>query len=448
MTSEALAEQTEGIQLFIDQDDSGQVDSVVPVRWCISKELASQLQEADVQYPFMLLVITNGSNEMGRYVVPLMREMTYIRFSRPGINMVHATVVWKNNNTRSSDLPNRKLLDTRDRANVIISYRLGYDALLAQREVIDAMIPETDIIGEIEELQARRAKIIELLNEEFNKPYDSARLYESIDGVNRSTQETTLRVDVPAVMFAKEPPRIMKWFGTRYPIWNKAAVDQCHLRRRALITAATLPIVAPFVLLVALFATVINFSAATVLLVSGRRGIDFRPLRHPLTYAPAYAWDELGPSVWFMKKNTISYLDDDNVPRHATIYSRRSVVIRGINPFTVGIAVIGGCIISVLLNSLLWILACVGALLMGVLLATLFIRFFPDSWWERRKQRRKERQKAKMAELRAKRTEQLQQLACNTLPRPVNVAALPPEQQTIRLRFNQLKAKVCKPYAK
>lgn len=456
MTSEALVEQTEGIQLFIDQDESGQVDSVVPVRWCISKELASQLQADDIQYPFMLLVITNGANEMGRYVVPLTREMAYIRFSRPGINTVHATVVWKGNSTRSSDLPNRVILDTRNHIDLISIHQSGYDALLAEREAIDARQLETEDIEEMEALEARRAEIVQQLGTEINKPYDSARLYGSFDGVRRSSQETTLQVDVPAAMFAKEPPRLIKWLGTLYRGWDKDAVDQCHLRRRALFTAVTLPIVAPIALVIALLATVINLNVAAVLLVSGRRGIDFRPLRHPLRYPPTLAWDDLGPSIWFLEKYTINYGDDQN-PDLVVDYRRQPALMRTINPLTITMVTVVGLVLYFLfIDAVAFLVAPLVALVsLGLITEVIKLivnRFFPDSWWEDRKKRRqerqKEREKAKIAELRAKRAEQLKQLSCNAQPRPADVAALPPEQQTIRLRFDRFKAQVCKPYAK
>ena len=93
--STALEDRTEeALSLFVDQDEEGQVDSVVPIRWCISRATAEMIQRVEIENPQLVIVVENAGKEMDRYIVPLEALMCFIRFRRPGHNIVHATIMW------------------------------------------------------------------------------------------------------------------------------------------------------------------------------------------------------------------------------------------------------------------------------------------------------------------------------------------------------------------
>ena len=124
-------EQSEAIQLFTIQDQNGQVDSVVPLRWCISRETAHMLQGGKIGEPYLLIAIENCGQEMGRYLVPLTAEMCYIQFRRPGENILHATIVWSGqfNDQKVEEVFSKKNDYGGYMADVITSFRPGVEAL-------------------------------------------------------------------------------------------------------------------------------------------------------------------------------------------------------------------------------------------------------------------------------------------------------------------------------
>ena len=73
-----------------------------------------------------------------------------------------------------------------------------------------------------------------------------------------------------------------------------------------------------------------------------------------------------------------------------------------------------------------------------------------DFFRERRRQAKEASEKAKKAEQKRRDEEfakELEQLSCSNASREVSVAALPKERQTVYLRFQNLKSKVCRPFA-
>lgn len=105
---EDKVEQVAPIKLLVKQDPSGQVDSVVYMEWCISEAIKDYLLEQDVAKPFMLLVVSHQAEETDRYVVDLKAGAQYVRFRHPGVNTVHATIVWDDDSN-----PKRTLFRTR-----------------------------------------------------------------------------------------------------------------------------------------------------------------------------------------------------------------------------------------------------------------------------------------------------------------------------------------------
>src|SRR3989344_8581295 len=82
-------------QLLTSMPEGGVADSVIPLRWCVSRETSQELMERRVFNPHILIVVVNGDREVSRYLVPLTAEMRYVEFHKPGRNTVYATIVWR-----------------------------------------------------------------------------------------------------------------------------------------------------------------------------------------------------------------------------------------------------------------------------------------------------------------------------------------------------------------
>ena len=75
----------------------------VPIRWCTGRKLLKKFKEEGVLLPHLLIIVTHGSNhqEVGRKLVPLNQLMEYMDFHSSGEHRIQATIVWhKNGDTR------------------------------------------------------------------------------------------------------------------------------------------------------------------------------------------------------------------------------------------------------------------------------------------------------------------------------------------------------------
>jgi hypothetical protein len=234
-------------------------------------------------------------------------------------------------------------------------------------------------------------------------------------------------------MFAKEPPAWLQSWVSFFD--DSEAKDQCHFRRRAILALTLGPL--------GFFLTmgVIRPLWVLTLLLFGRRDVNYKPLVHPFSADTEDIAITLGPSRWWKKESGRS----------------RSVFFRFINPPTL----VGALAISWLfwkmgeVPFLAMLILLMGFLLFGGLgtLAILGLKRWYRSLedaalrMEFGRHQREEREKLSEGE-RRRRAEffELETLACNGL-REARLAALPREKRTVYLRFQELKARVCRPYA-
>jgi|GEM_PF-3526356 len=570
MSSTTDLGQVEAIRLFTSQADGGQMDSVVPLRWCLSQPAVQQLASSEVKRPYLLVVIENEGQEMERYVFSAWDQMRYIQFRRPGNNVVHAAVVWG-----EGDQSPRKVLLKKDgqgkykqevlrprHIHLEDVLRPRLESLKEEQERVDAEIEdaaqerrksrnerhrasrvndqvgallaelddEEELLHESTSLVADTAHYLGLLRErlgtepgatspeEVDDPElveQSVRLtaeigqleaaieeaegatpdeyvFQSYLGLRRVTGVGQLVVEVPAAMFAPEPPSLMKKLAELYT-WERKPRDQCNFRRRALITAATLPLFTVWVGLL----LVVNAALAAVLLIAGKRNINYTPFRHPCTEGPWALWDDLEPSFWLTTRKPY---EDDPSKFH---YENRSIMRRAVSPpVVIGLAVVLTTIDVVLTETGVLQKAGVGkvdiwkviliavfgppvAVFVGGAIAVIFAILYnglqgaikllsllaprraKKSAEELAARRRREEaaklreKKAKEAaesakrdaEAAAKRRERealeasLRELSCSHSSSEVSIAALPKERRTVVLRYEDLKARVCKPFA-
>lgn len=455
----------EALSLILEQHDDGQVDSSVPIRWCISRETAKMIEEKGILDPQLVIVIEQGGQELRRYVVPLEQQMHWIQFSRPGENVIRATIMWP---ATDDDTSVKKVLTSKNdegnyKAALVSTSQPKVEALDSQLSNLEDEEWELDAGEEnIEEamasIRARRDKL-KASREEIKKfePVQT-HMRNNFSALSRIDYEFQLGVMVPDEMFAKEPPRWMQWLGTKYKYWNGAAKDQCDLRRRAIWTACTLPFyyafwaVAGLVVLVVYAVVAVVKSALSLFfivisLIGGVRNINYKPLFHPLDLNPdAVEWGNK-PSFWWSKKVKHEYQTGGEY----YTYEPRHPVFAVLNPPVVLVLGAVAFVLYLLLSRSLWetIVTIIGAIFVVVVVAigVLASGAIADKKAARAKQREREEKEAKERQKETLRKE-LEQLACSTASREVKISALPKERRTVHLRFQAFKASVCKPFAR
>lgn len=440
----------EPLQLFVDQDPNGQVDSVVPVRWCISAEVARQIKTLEINDPQLLIVISNDEEEVDRRVVSLWNQMEYIQFRRPGANKIHAAILWSPDGYQVV----RAKVNARDDDG-------GYKMPLIGRsqpkvERLEARHQEVDNMSSLQFKQRKRMlrKLDCRIKDARETEEEVFGMRSSFDSIKRLNAEAEFDVFVPEEMFAKEPPTWMRWLGEFFDFWPRTkAVDQCDLRRRAILSACLLPFWGVWkVLQVALWATwwLVNLLNLVVMLLVGMRSIDFK-----YVFADGsppgieVMWQDAEPSVWWYRKRVESY---------GTYYDRRLSILSVINPVVFILACVVGYGIARfgLVNDLLQGLMFALSVVLGTAVA-IGLTLFVSPWISRRSEARaKEKEETqKLQEQRdvlASRTRlerELADLTCDAaLTAPVTIDALPKRRRTAHLRFQATKASVCRPFAR
>lgn len=447
--SAQATEQQAAIELIVEQDPEGQVAANVPVRWRISNEMVQTLAEQAVADPYMLLVVTNGEREMDRHLVPLKAGMTYLQMRRPGTNVIHAAIVWR---VMGEDSVKRIINAKDDYGNYKLDLVRRFVPGLAEvRQQIEELHERMDW-GNADKQTKRELKALKLQRDVLQLMDDVYGLFDGFRAFGRSAEGDEIRVEVPEVMFAKEPPAWMNWLGTLYK-WPRKAQDQCDLRRRALVTALSLPLAVPVVVVVAAFAAVawlaFKLSAVMVtgvLLFFGKRGLDYSVIYEWDNFDLKDIWYRAKPSVWLYKKTEIerpSGWDSSYIVRE-TEYVRRNVAFAFINPPFMVLSFI----ISLGLNSMIGgsgsvsvnaVGAVLGAVVVG-LVASLAVK-----WQQKRKASANDKKKVVNPEQKNKLERDLILLTSGGSAR---LSDLPTRQRSVRLRYLHLKAAVCKPFAK
>ncbi|MFZ5559565.1 MAG: hypothetical protein ACOZAL_02120 [Patescibacteria group bacterium] len=391
-------------------------DAVIPIRWCLNRKELEELKERGAENPHLLLVTVHDKKEVDRYLIPLNQMLAYIQFHKPGENRILATVAWWWEGKT-------------DKLKGYFLERSSYGGY--EHSILD---------------------------------YEKKNFHSDLEG-HRLGQQTEITVVVPAELFAKEPPSwerkwVNLWFETR-------SRDQCQYRRRRMIAYTIQP---PLVLLFTVFISVFRFLAASVLLFLGKRGVDLKPIIHPFWYH--------SDDVWKYTKASVFSRNAKGKKRHWLITFFSPPVFLGFLAIVIGARFIFPSLFP--LFTLQWWYYPLGALIVMVgiavvvyalfalvffipySLATLILRLLKVAvvkpWSEQRKARweqareKKEEKEWKETEKRRRveeqrRAELEQLLACDGEFTP-KLSALPKEKQTFYLRFQDLKARVCKPYAR
>ena len=443
MTSQAI-EEVEDIHLFIKQNAEGQVDATTPISWNVSQEIVQELEKKGAWNPCLLIGIANDGVEVGRYVVPLKNGMQYVQFTRPGKNVVYSTIIWTSSSYKE-DQPAPALLGS-------------------TWQIFDTHYPESDkVAAQIDAFYDRHGRDSEVLSDETREEVEA--LFEQRRKIQQKEQEVVkglggdypnslrrteahaeIAVNVPGEMFAQEPPRWMKWLGNLWD-WHTQPRDQCQLRRRALMTGAALPFVGLVIALAFIVMEVVLLTGTGVMLLFGMRDIDFSPIRHPFSGSPQRIWSGVSPSVFLYRR-----MERDG-SWHGYRYEARAVPFLLIYPPFMLFCIIAGAVT--------WYFDVFGTILIGAAIAAavgvVFVAVVSCINWIGPKisvafDDKKEQRKLKKEELEKSNplsTQLAPFTALNGTTQPVKrLRDLPKEQRTVALRYQGLKAAVCKPFAK
>lgn len=377
------------------EHDSGPLlaEAVLPVRWCINPDLREKLKEHAALSPHVLFSIWHGDIERERVLVPLQAEMAYLRFHRPGENTVRATVVW-------DSAGNARWLKRRVGARDCGEWMI---------ELMGGFYPW------------------EYIPDGHFRTHFGSGMY-SLGGNEERV------VNVPREMFAPDPPKWLDAYIHFFPWFERKPEDQCGWRRRAVVALIS----APVFLLVQVLRTAFLVAVIGALWLMGRSPVRYNLLWHPLRGATAILGD-LGPSRWY---------------RHRGFWGW---ALRIVNPATVFVVGLIGSVLAVfgVLSAVLEVVpyVVVGALiafvgdLAGSTLAdrhgkpgakskALVERF--GLWWAEQEVRRRQKQTAKVVST-------IESMVCNGARTP-SISALPKDRRTVQLRYQNLKAKVCRPF--
>jgi hypothetical protein len=444
--SAQTTQQAPAIELIVEQDKEGQVAANVPLRWKISPEMAQNLAQKGVE-PFMLLIIANDGYETDRYLVPLKVGMTFLQMRRPGTGTIYATIVWQKD---GEDSVKKIVLRKDDYGNYMFEpLRWFKPGLAAVERRLDELIEivrlhdtdeESTALASLKsERKQLRAQLEILLNQE-----EVFGLFDGFRAIERSTESDQINIEVPEAMFAADPPRWMTWLGTFYK-WPRKAQDQCDLRRRALLTAASLPFVVPIVVVLGVIVgagwlafKLVAVLVTAVLLFFGVRNLD---------YSVIYEWDnfELGdiwrytePSFWLYKK-VIVEVEQPHANHSYTVtkYEPRNLAFTWISPPVLVFFVS----LQLILNGF-----AMSSLLYGIgfpVVLALLTPFFAK--WLKRRKAGASKESVITEEKRSKLEHELILL---TAGGSAKLSDLPTGQRTVRLRYLNLKATVCKPFAR
>ncbi len=408
------------------------------MRWCLNRGDFAFLQKHHAKNLHMLIVVAYENGKEDRYLVPLEEVMTFITFRYPGNHTIFAKVVWHD------------------------------DFRALSHQLLNG--PRKGIYDQ------------ELLNRDRTALHRFSRmglfgymLDELLDGSPEDDQTIT----VAREYFAKEPPRwIWRWanFWFDFPPY-----DQCAFRRRVILAFTLQPA------LVALYLTarfICQVAMTLILAAGGMRGLHPKNLFHPWSTSfwdfyqkreyeadilKRFLWNR--HSSWFLEKA-------DGSSRH----SLTTLGLCALHPICLLLYWITlehySRLYHMTYAQLLW------AALAGLagLALTLIVKIFTSVWMtiaaliiclfvglsifgsrilnylQIRSQKiyLQQQEAAAKPDFQAMLARQEMEhfntlyrvMACTRAPKEVSLDTLPAEKRTIKLRYFDLKAHLCKPFAR
>ena len=229
-----------------------------------------------------------------------------------------------------------------------------------------------------------------------------------------------ISVEVPVNCFAPEPSDLEKsWVNWLFPT---KCLDQCEFRRRRLFAYT----VQPFIML---FNMMVRTLLTLVALLVGMRGFNVQWMLHPLR-------DPFSDVIELFSGGTVFVSNNSEV----SVW-KRYVLVPLMPPILAALGGLGYLFHRLHLWKVPFIAACVLLTLGLVVVLGLYAWGKFTNYMDRRAE------EAANAPLWYLEEEEMNMLVCNGEPRPLTVDALPAKKRTIRLRFQDLKSRVCRPFS-
>lgn len=223
-----------------------------------------------------------------------------------------------------------------------------------------------------------------------------------------------VKVFVPAECFAPEPPEWEKAWVNHF--LSSKVIDQCAFRRRRLFAYT----VQPVIMLFNLFWRLVALLWASLF---GLRGWSMQPLLHPLTYSMIDATNvgDISEGTYFVGRGENVYLNYAPLPFMPIFLPIYYFIWKSH-------AVLGVSLV---------LLICAVAVLMG------FATYFLRNWYHDYSIRAEKNSKAWYMD-----EEEMNYILCSANgTKATSLKQLPFAKRTLRLRFQDLKTKVCRPFS-
>jgi hypothetical protein len=369
---------------------------VVVVRWCLEPKDLATLRDRNVRNARILLVIAYDNRSEDRYLAPLEQVIEYLSFKRPGHHHVFGAIVWNSE-------------------------------------------------GDVKQIERFYWKKVN------SRTYDNDVLTYERNGLREDgdrTEAAEFEVTIPKEHFPKEPPawlkRIVQW-GYSYP-----AVDECEFRKRLSITPVKL-------FFAAIWAVITTFIRALLALIFGGvitlRGVDYKAIVRPWLYDIKEVLDDMESRSWAFHKENGDFCGWKSIVIFPPFYLVLYLVLL-LTKHILHRSYLGAMLwyMRLLLHSVWWI----GGIAVATGIVFLVVNAHRrgaqgDGRWEKERQRQLARDRAKRLAAQEREAELVrlsELLSCKTTPVVPALSAVPRAQRTFYLRYHNLKAKVCRPFAR
>ncbi len=368
--------------------DTDVTSGSIPIAWCIDKALRAELASEEIKDPAVVICIYPDNEKMDDYEYhERSKEQRFV--------------------FRLTDLMGYVFIGRPGKNNIVgfvaRDYRCAVNEYLSKRGTeYESSIFNNDAT----EVTPRWSD--ELYTKVYSTDPEGDGEMLSRTRINVSS---VISVDVPSFCFAKEPSKWEKSWVNH--LFKSKAVDQCDFRKRRLFAYTVQPVWM-------LFNLFLRMLALIMAILVGSRKTSLQPLLHPLTYDMSQAYEIIGGgSVLISRKNKEWH-------RYLTIPLMPIFLI----PICIMIY------FNVFVNVLLVLLAAT----MIIALVVAVVAGIP-ALKDRIKYGRAQNELWYLDE------GELQHIICDGQTKPKSVSELPSNHRTLKLRFADLKAKVCRPFA-
>ena len=384
---------------LIPAGDLNQAEPVLAIRWCLTRAETEYLKKQKAENIHILFVIAyEGTDLEDRQLVPIDQVMTYLNFRRPGNNTVLAKVVWSSHAEKGAGYLAKRLLS---KAHVRM-----YENRVLNR--VHTTFEDTEWLEEFHHVR-------------------------SMEGAE------DFEVVIPKEHFPKEPPEWVKKVvnaGFSYP-----PIDQCAFRRRLGILPVKL-------LAFGIWTVITTFIRATIALclgLCGMRHIDFGAVLRP--------WEDDIEDVYFSVDRRDSWFNrtGEGLPRSPLMYLFHPMIYLTLFSSLTSLKFFYDRTYLETIRIIWVMVAEFVPMVLGVLIGLAIWGFISRLISKANKNKHDQENSLEFQELLRREKEQsydelYKLLACRPNLSPA-VSALPAQRQTFYLRFLDLKARVCRPYA-